>query len=126
MILETTLIYNERGRLNAERNAVGFENYLRLVYGLSPLRNRYSNLIGGDANSFNTPRYDNRGEKISNFRMLNENKEYTVWGFSYVISFYNRKATTVYLIVGMDENNHLFLKKYSSSAEYYKEIERWK
>jgi len=30
------------------------------------------------------------------------------------------------LFVSMDDNNHLFLKKYSSSAEYYKEIERWK
>lgn len=117
--------YTSIGRLNAERTAVGFENYLRTVYGIGPLRNRYSNIVGGQKESFNTPRLHNKGERITNFQSLNANSDKTALGFCYTVSFNNGESATMYLVVGIDEQKHLYLKKFDSQKDYEREVEQW-
>jgi RHS repeat-associated protein len=68
-----------------ERVAVSFENYLRRVYGVTPSRDYYSKLAGGQKSEFFPYLIPTQGESISNFTPIKNNKEKTQFGFRFEI-----------------------------------------
>lgn len=69
--------------LELERGAVGFENYLRPVYGDTKMRVRYNGLVGGEEGKFRPPFFNLDQEKITNFTSLGNNEKKTSFGFSF-------------------------------------------
>ena len=77
----------QKSRIATEPVATSFENYLREVYSLMPLRPRYGNR-GGNVNKFSTGGH----EKINSFMLDVNNSDNTKFGFSYTKpGFLNRE-----------------------------------
>jgi RHS repeat-associated protein len=119
-----------------EPRAVSFANYLRQVYSMSPLRERYSGIEGGNFNQFVG------GDKISNFNSLGHNANGTSFGFSYVKAtttiigtYVNSYGLTVpktkteegtyYMVVSMDKNNNIRIRTYDNEDAYRKGTANW-
>ncbi|WP_348768702.1 hypothetical protein [uncultured Bacteroides sp.] len=111
--------------LELERGAVGFENYLRSVYGDSKMRVRYNGLVGGEEGKFRPPFFNLDQEKITNFTSLGNNEKKTSFGFSFEKKSKKSDTSKYYLIVSSDENNNFNYQLYSEEEEYKKAILNW-
>lgn len=111
--------------LELERGAVGFENYLRSVYGDSKMRVRYSGLVGGEEGKFKPLFFNLNQEKITNFTSLGNNEKKTSFGFSFEKKSKKSDTSKYYLIVSSDENNNFNYQLYSKEEEYKKAILNW-
>ena len=70
--------------------------------------------------------YYTQKEFISNFLEIGHNNDSSAYGFSYDVSFDEGISVTNYIIIGVNQNNSLYLKKYTDKDEFDKEIHRWK
>jgi hypothetical protein len=111
--------------LEMERGAVGFENYLRSVYGDTPLRERYERLKGGEKGSFNPYFFRRDGESISNFTSLGNNEKKTSFGFSFDKKTSKLESQKYYIIVTSDENEKFNFQIYMTEDRYKKAISNW-
>jgi len=111
--------------LPMEQGSVGFENYLRLVYGDRPLRQQYSGLIGGEKGVFKPDYFERNGESISNFMSLGNNKQKTSFGFSYDKKTSTKETQKHYIVVSSDENKKFNYQIYTSEEEYKKATSNW-
>ena len=120
----------------AEPRGVSFENYLREVYSLSPLREKYGSIQG----NFN--QFTGNGEKISNFTTLGSNADKTSYGFSYtktttVVESYktllgikipdktSTETNTYYMTISRDKSNTASFQIYNSEEEYRRATSNW-
>lgn len=111
--------------LELERGAVGFENYLRSVYGDTKMRVRYNGLVGGEEGKFRPLFFNLDQEKIANFTHLGNNEKKTSFGFSFEKKSAKSDTSKYYLIVSSDENNNFNYQLYSDEEEYKKAILNW-
>ena len=111
--------------LEMERGAVGFENYLRGVYGDSPMRKRYNRLIGGEEGVFKPLYFERGGESISNFTSLGNNEKKTSFGFSFDKKTSKKETQKYYIVVSIDENAKFSYQIYTSGEEYARATSNW-
>ena len=118
------LINNPDFYKQTQQRAIDFENYLRNVYSISPLR---ANSKGSTI------------EKITNFQTLGNNTDKTSFGFSYTKTtptlevktpgslpvVTGSTTATYYMIVTMDKNKNVTYKNYNNYDDYKKTTKNW-
>lgn len=111
----------------SERNAVGFTNYVRSVYGESELRTSYGSKFP-DLNFSSSPNFYNRsGERVSDYTELgfHESTDGQLFmGVRYTSSDSNTQGQTQYQIGWIGTDGMFNFKQYDNHQDYSNEWNR--
>ena len=104
-----------------ESNAVTFENYLRSVYNMPRLRERYGGKTPG-VGDFNPKISRSLGERITSFQQIESDDMGRRLGFKYTTQS-NGAESVHYLVVGVNSDGSFYFYMYDTEEQYRNAID---